>query len=541
MMEDHVHHLVLTLLSFQQRSLFCDTVIATKDRLLYAHSAVLAATCPTMFNLLNQQPFSNQNTNVIQLEKFDSNSVEELLSFLYTGQLDASRVFELQEICDLLGIKLSLSDAECVGVGSVLVDEDSMIEVNHSSKLNSEMCKNKLGRGSMMEGTKSASMVSGLRAGKSVGHVDSSKGDELASDSQTQNRKSCLRATKSEITKGNCSSILRKPTEVERSVGNVIIPKKPIGNFRSTLPIEPREFLKDFQPLKLSEKRDNIMQSNNLMNSSKSNSHSSSNKTVRFKYTCSLCEVQFETQRALNIHKYSHNLIEDGKYQCHICSKTFTVRDYLRKHVRAHYSVTRKKQAKKYSCPTCQKKFRTAARLNSHANMHTGEKPFLCVICGKGYADKEYLVKHQRLHSNEKPYLCDDCGLRFAFRQSYTSHRKLHTGEKPYVCSECKRTFSQSSSLRTHLQSHTRPSSLTCSQCLETFPSAKRFAAHILLAHTADNRRQFRCTQCHKSFLKHYLLLQHLQVHNRSYECRGCGSKFQCQLKLRQHNKSCNF
>lgn len=531
-----MRHLVQTLLSFQKRSLFCDTVIATKNRLLYAHSAILAATCPTMYNLLNQQPFSNQHTNIIQLETFDANLVEELLGFLYTGQLDASRVFELQEICDLLGTKLNLSDAECAGVGGALADLESTLEMSHRSKLNFEVCKNKLCRESMMQ-----SQTSTISAGKLDGHVDSCKGDEMASNEEKQSRKSCLRVTKSELTKVQGSSVPMKEAELERSVGSVVTLERPIGNCQSALPTELREFHHGFQPLKLSEKRENRTQSNNLINCPKSNFHSLPNKTVRFKHACSLCEVQFDTQRALNIHKYSHNITEDGIYQCHICSKTFTVRDYLRKHVRAHYSLTHKKQAKKYSCSVCQKKFRTAARLDTHVNMHTGEKPFLCVTCGKSYADNEYLVKHQRLHRNEKPYLCDDCGLRFAFRQSYTSHRKLHSGEKPYVCSECNRMFSQSSSLRAHLRSHARPDSLACSQCLKTFPSTKRFAAHILLAHTADTRRRFRCTHCQKSFLKHYLLLQHLQTHDRSYECRGCGSKFQCQLKLRQHAKSCRF
>lgn len=252
-----MHHLVQTLLSFQQRSLFCDTVIAAKDRFLYAHSAVLAATCPMMFNLLNQQPFSNPDTNIIQLEKFDANLVEELLSFLYTGQLDASRVFEMQEICDLLGIKLSLSDAVDAGSGSTVVDGDSVMEMSHSSKLNSEMCKDKHSRGSMMEGTKSSSMASGLRAGKSDGHVDSFfKGEEITSKDQKQKRKSCLRVTKSEITGGKSSGTLKNATEAKRSIGNAVKWEKPNGNFRSELPVEPRELQMGFQPLKLGETRE---------------------------------------------------------------------------------------------------------------------------------------------------------------------------------------------------------------------------------------------------------------------------------------------
>jgi len=56
-----------------------------------------------------------------------------------------------------------------------------------------------------------------------------------------------------------------------------------------------------------------------------------------------------------------------------------------------------------------------------------GEKPFHCGYCEKSFSVKDYLTKHIRTHTGEKPYTCPYCDKRFTQRSALTVHTtKLH-------------------------------------------------------------------------------------------------------------------
>ena len=59
-----------------------------------------------------------------------------------------------------------------------------------------------------------------------------------------------------------------------------------------------------------------------------------------------------------------------------------------------------------FACSDCNKTFSRQCDLNSHAKIHTGEKPFQCIACGKAFIKKSNLMKHELIHIGEKPFAC---------------------------------------------------------------------------------------------------------------------------------------
>ena len=70
------------------------------------------------------------------------------------------------------------------------------------------------------------------------------------------------------------------------------------------------------------------------------------------------------------------------------------------------------------------KGFATQARMNTHMNIHTGNKPYVCKYCGRGFADNGNARMHERTthegykrpEKAKRPVNSDDRpdGLRFS-------------------------------------------------------------------------------------------------------------------------------
>ena len=66
----------------------------------------------------------------------------------------------------------------------------------------------------------------------------------------------------------------------------------------------------------------------------------------------------------------------------------------------------------KLQCDVCNKKFLSNHELDSHARIHTREKPFFCEICGMSFTLNGNMLRHVKIHSREKlaKGCCDICG-----------------------------------------------------------------------------------------------------------------------------------
>ncbi|KAM4574155.1 uncharacterized protein V3H82_008878 [Fundulus diaphanus] len=113
-----------------------------------------------------------------------------------------------------------------------------------------------------------------------------------------------------------------------------------------------------------------------------------------------------------------------------------------------------------YSCKMCSKAFTQKASLTKHLRLHVGGNPFTCLSCGRSFRKHFSLIVHMRIHTGEKPFPCLICGKSFCQRGNLNVHMRTHTGEKPFPCLTCGKHFQRKSNLTAHMRIHRRNAAL---------------------------------------------------------------------------------
>lgn len=90
-----------------------------------------------------------------------------------------------------------------------------------------------------------------------------------------------------------------------------------------------------------------------------------------------------------------------------------------------------------------------------HRERHINGKSFQCSVCNKRYSFKEYLVKHMKIHAgvDRKKFQCEFCDKRLTNAQSLQQHRRIHTREFPYKCDPCNYAAASRPQLMRHRES----------------------------------------------------------------------------------------
>ena len=159
-------------------------------------------------------------------------------------------------------------------------------------------------------------------------------------------------------------------------------------------------------------------------------------------------------------HDLSLNDVNDGftsiRYACHICSKSLSRKNDLKRHVMLHTGE------RKFSCSFCATRFVSKGDLNKHVRSHTGEKPYQCDFprCSKSFALKGDLNKHTRIHSEDKRFKCEQCQYRCIQSTDLKNHMLIHMNSKPFFCRVCPKTFRKKNQLKEHLKRQHSPESI---------------------------------------------------------------------------------
>lgn len=256
---------------------------------------------------------------------------------------------------------------------------------------------------------------------------------------------------------------------------------------------------------------------------------------------CNVCIAK----SSLSLHMRGHPIIEaDLKcHECHVCSKHFTRKDHLKRHLNSHkinphdhgfeYTECESSkqrtmpnvdpgsfnprerlnncgtckvqftntynfeanvcaynwQEKKFECAVCEKRFNRKVRLKEHVRVHgNGNFNFSnrdkeqnrCNVCHKQLSRPEHLKAHMRLHLGTL-FKCDICEKEFSRMSDLDRHKLVHSGVKQFVCIICHKQFSRKDYLKNHMHSHANQKSFECDKCKKRFAYFTNLRNHLHL------------------------------------------------------------
>jgi len=219
-----------------------------------------------------------------------------------------------------------------------------------------------------------------------------------------------------------------------------------------------------------------------------------------------------------------HFSVHKRQHQCQYCSKSFSGRGKLNRHVKIHTGE------KLHQCEFCSKSFYEKSHLKHHLMIHTGQRPHHCQHCGKSFRDKCNLKRHLVTHTGEKHHQCPHCSKSFRDKHYLQHHLMIHTKEKPYQCPQCSKSFRLRVSLKHHLLNHTGKKPYCCKYCGKGFVQSLHLQCHVR-THTGE--KPYLCKHCGKAFTDPSNLRRHEKTHSgkKPYLCEHCGRAFTCRFK----------
>lgn len=113
-------------------------------------------------------------------------------------------------------------------------------------------------------------------------------------------------------------------------------------------------------------------------------------------------------------------------------------------------------------------------------------------------------------------------------------HQSSHQNRTEYACSECKRSFLLRANLRKHLRKHMGLKPHPCTECEKTFNLKKELLEHL---RTHLVQEPFQCTECEKRFHRRGHLTVHWRMHSgeRPFQCTECDRSFIQKVHLNRH------
>ncbi|XP_078001223.1 uncharacterized protein LOC144453754 [Glandiceps talaboti] len=177
--------------------------------------------------------------------------------------------------------------------------------------------------------------------------------------------------------------------------------------------------------------------------------------------------------------------------KCYIYDLTFRddryIADQLEDHHRGQYHCA-EPVVKGFRCHICNRSFSKKQTLKRHSILHSGIKPFKCAFCAHSTYRKDHLQAHIRikhLSGKTKQAKCTVCNVVFSTHQSLTSHMKSH--RNLHTCLHCGDEFYSTGALASHIRNRHSSNAVgqmngtvyTCEPCRFTTSSSSLYDMHL--------------------------------------------------------------
>uniref|UniRef100_A0A3Q3F306 HIC ZBTB transcriptional repressor 2 n=1 Tax=Labrus bergylta TaxID=56723 RepID=A0A3Q3F306_9LABR len=395
-----------------------------------AHKNVLAA-CSSYFKyLVLHENLITLNTEMVKPSVFD-----QVLDFMYTGQLPSSNHFGNQGVSDLLRAAsyLQLSELAALCRLKLKTHASSNWHPSTTSSLSTKQHPQVSRRLKATIKDRAGSTYSSLQQSSPRSSTSSSSSsDDLPLNSTSASRNPTLKQWYSAIDSQTAAqkrpryggddclggSVGTKGQEVERG--------EQIGADSSEQEDLERVREEDLGLEKELQKREESGSEDEELKGNKHASYVYHEQPQRFQssahdstYLCIPCGKGFPSSEQLIAHVDSHKT-EDAEERRFLDAQENPPSRPAKEEPKP--DVT----ARPFSCDICGKLFTQRGTMTRHMRSHLGLKPFACDECGMRFTRQYRKMEHMRIHSREKPYQCQLCGVKFTHQRSVIGHLKMH-------------------------------------------------------------------------------------------------------------------
>jgi uncharacterized C2H2 Zn-finger protein len=131
-----------------------------------------------------------------------------------------------------------------------------------------------------------------------------------------------------------------------------------------------------------------------------------------------------------NPHGYVEEKDADGSmvFRCGRCSKVFSHRGMMNRHLKVHQFNGSRGVAEQCSCTTCGQTFLYKSSMDRHRQrVHSTKLAFSCRVCNRRYRYKSSLDHHMMVHDDLRPHECEVCGKSCRTKHKLAEHMQVHT------------------------------------------------------------------------------------------------------------------
>ncbi|KAG8196886.1 hypothetical protein JTE90_027596 [Oedothorax gibbosus] len=176
-------------------------------------------------------------------------------------------------------------------------------------------------------------------------------------------------------------------------------------------------------------------------------------------------------------------------YKCLKCSKEFTRKDSLHRHIAKHRDVR-----VVHSCEVCPSTFSRKDNLQKHEKVVHADNTFLagsppkqkigiykCKVCSKEFVKKYFFLLHLEKHKEVRQgFSCEICGTTYSSIIYDLDDWKSLLDDQSHKCPKCFKEFTRKDSLKRHFQKHKDVREMfSCSYCSSTFTRKDTLRFHL--------------------------------------------------------------